>query len=292
MDVAKTFAHRLGRDREAPLAQDLQRSDGARAILQLMAAQKRDPILTIQFRAPIHQGPHSEGLAIHVRRAGPIIPIAANLCERRSPFPADRFEHLDRLGPLWRTDGGDTRLDDACFLVCDLGQRVSQQVRVVQTERRDDGYLGHQHVGGVEPATQTNLYDGHIHLRTSEIQESKGGDGLEGGHARRALDQRADLVDQRDDLLPADLPPGHLDALTEGVQMGRGIEPRAVTGGPQTGLDQRCGRALALGARDVHRRETGVRITDVREKSLDAREIERLRRVSLDARLFIICETV
>ena len=51
------------------------------------------------------------------------------------------------------------------------------------------------------------------------MEKADGGDGLEVGHAGRAFNQRADFLYQRDDFLPRDLPPIHLDALAEGMHV-------------------------------------------------------------------------
>ena len=102
------------------------------------------------------------------------------------------------------------------------------------------------------------------------MEKADGGDGLEVGHAGRAFNQRADFLYQRDDFLPRDLPPIHLDALAEGMHVRRGVETGTVTGGPQAGLTHcRC-RAFALCTGDVHRWETSVGVAHSRQQSLDS----------------------
>ena len=99
-----------------------------------MAAQQGDPVFSVQFRAAASNTPGGESLAVQVCGARVVIPVAANLCEKCFSFPADRFEHFNRLGPLRRTHSRYAQLDDARLLARDLGQRVTQQVGVVQAK--------------------------------------------------------------------------------------------------------------------------------------------------------------
>ena len=163
---------------------------------------------------------------------------------------------------------------------------------MIETERGNDRYLGRQDVGGIEPAAQPHLDDGDVHLGAAKVQKADGSDGLKVGHTGRAFNRRADLLHQCGDLVPRDLVPIHLDALAEGVHVGRGVKAGTVAGGPQARCAHGCRRTLALGAGDVHRREAGMRVAHSRQQPLDPREIERLGRITLKARLFVIRQTV
>ncbi len=121
-------------------------------------------------------------------------PVAANDGQRRTTLGGDLRQRRQRFGRLSRRNDRHARLDDAALLGSDLGQRVAQQLCMVEAQAGDDRHQRRQHVGGVEPPAQSHLNDSNIDGAGREIVKGNGRDDLEPGDARRGLDGRAHMV--------------------------------------------------------------------------------------------------
>ena len=166
---------------------------------------------------------------------------------------------------------GDALFGDARFLGGDLGDGVPQQVGVLQSDVGDHAHERQQDVGGVEPPAQPRLDHGDLHVALREVVE-----GQRGGHLEerefQLLHAVAVLVHEIDHFLFGNHLPVDADALAEVVQVGRGVEPRAVAGLLQhRGEDVRHG-AFAVGACDVDGEEVALRIAQVTAERGDAFE--------------------
>mmetsp|Transcript_12142 Transcript_12142/g.35153 ORF Transcript_12142/g.35153 Transcript_12142/m.35153 type:complete len:270 (-) Transcript_12142:104-913(-) len=144
-------------------------------------------------------------------------------------------------------------LDDARLLHGYLLESVAQDGHVVPPYGADDTQLRQQDVGGVQPAAQTRLDDGPLHLLGREMREGHLGADLEERHIERGLLGLAeDVLCQSHHLSLRDHLPVDSDPLSEGAHVGRGEEADTVAGQLQgTGKLDGCG-ALAVGAGDVH----------------------------------------
>ena len=85
------------------------------------------------------------------------------------------------LRHLRDADDGDVPLEDSCLFRGDLGDRVSELVRVVQRYAGHPAQRRFEHVGAVQPPAKPGLDDGDVHLGFGEMVERHGGDDLEEG---------------------------------------------------------------------------------------------------------------
>jgi len=205
------------------------------------------------------------GRATVVAASDLVGPIAADNGQRRAALGGDPFQGGQGLRLLGRRDDRHAGLDDAPLLESDLGQRVAQQLGVVEAQAGDDRHQRRQDVRRVQPAAQANLDDGHVHRAGGEVVEGQGGDDFEPGDARRGLDGRAHAIHDGDERRLGDAAIGGVgrqdaDAFAELTQVGRGVEADAQPSQPQAGGAHGRHRAFALGAGDVERREAGVRV--------------------------------
>ncbi len=126
-------------------------------------------------------------------------------------------------------ENGDARFDDACLLGGDLRYGGAEQVAVVEADVGDDAQGGPEDVRGVEPASQSGFYDGHLHSRLGEVAEGHCGRHLEVGES--PVDHLLSVpVEERGDGRFRYHPAVHADALSEVVQVGGGVESGAIAG--------------------------------------------------------------
>ena len=127
----------------------------------------------------------------------------------RAPTSAQRCSSTcaasDRLAG---EDGLGAGLDDPGLLVGDLGDRVAEQMGVVDVDRGDHGDVGVGDVGRVPGAAESDLDHRHVDRGVGERRVRHRGDDLEEGH-RDAVDLL--LVDHRD--VGLELPPDLVEAL-------------------------------------------------------------------------------
>src|SRR5438874_6917216 len=163
--------------------------------------------------------------------AGAHIDLPAHHDEGSVLFVHHTPDSLHRLVGLRCTDHRAMRLDDARLFARDLSDRVAKHLHVVQADRSDHRHDGCYHVHRVEPAAQAHLEHGDLYLLLLKIEEGDGGGNLVGGGYDRGVAQGLDALDDGGDLLGyaghvigRDHRAVHANALTESVQMGRGVE--------------------------------------------------------------------
>ena len=102
---------------------------------------------------------HGQGLGGWPNRTAfvDVLPVTADDRERRATFSSNVLQSGQGFGLLLGHNHWHIGLDDAPFLVGDLGQCVAQQLGVVEAQAGDDRYQRRQDVGGIQPPTQPNL---------------------------------------------------------------------------------------------------------------------------------------
>ncbi len=88
-----------------------------------------------------------------------------------------------------------------------------------------------------------------------------------------------------------DQPAIHADALSEGVQVRRGVQPRAIAGRAQHRFHHGRRRAFAFRAGDVHGAELVLRTAQLLQQIHHAAQVERLRVVTI-ARLALVVDVI
>ena len=74
------------------------------------------------------------------------------------------LQHSQYIRSCFAGHERDARLDDPRFFSRDRFERISQVFRVIECDVRDDRQLGCNHVGGIEPATQSHFDDGDVDI--------------------------------------------------------------------------------------------------------------------------------
>ena len=83
-----------------------------------------------------------------------------------------------RFGLRGAREYGHARLDDTGLFACDRFDRLAQDVRVIQSDRRDHGQAGLHDVRGVEPSAQSHFHHGQIDLLLGKVQKAERHRGL------------------------------------------------------------------------------------------------------------------
>lgn len=147
---------------------------------------------------------------------------------------------------------GNAILDDTRFLSGDVGNGVSQDSLVVESNRRNDAQLGSDDVGRVQSASQTHFHHSHIYLLFFEIIEGHSGYTLE--KSERGREGRLDLVDAVQ-ILHNVILRNHLsidsDSLAEARYVRRHIHACLVPGCLQRLRNLVDNRSLAVRSRNV-----------------------------------------
>ena len=250
-------------DGPALLPQDLQRRDGGGGVAELIGASQRQLQSLIggevKDGALQGQGPPGQAGKVHLRQTG-------TLCR------AGPVEHRVRLWAAAVADHVAAGLDDAGLGGGDVRQRGAQKGGVVHAHGGEDGNLRHvDDVGGVQRAAQAHLQHHDVAGLLPEIQQGDGGDKLKfGGVLRHGLRRGADPLRQGGQGLVGDHLSVHLDALVKGHQVGRGVQPHPVSGGPENGRQTGAGAALAVGARHVDEFQPPLGVSQGVEQRPDA----------------------
>ena len=151
--------------------------------------------------------------------------------------------------------GGGILLEDAGFLVGDLPDRMAEEVAVVEADIGDDGEVGLQDIGAVEPAAEPRLDHGDVDVGIGEPLETE---------TRGNFEERQALLDEigfplREEgeyIFLRDHLPVDADALPEITEMRRGEKAGAEPRRPEGGSEHRRDRALAVGPRHMDAAET------------------------------------
>jgi hypothetical protein len=187
----------------------------------------------------------------------------------RADLGAALQQDLRRLDRLTGQDRLRAGLDDARLLGGDLGQRVAQQVRVVDVDRRHHGHVRVRDVGGVPGAAQPDLDHRHVDRGVGERRVRHGRDDLEEGHRHPVelllVDQchvRLDLTPGLVEPLVGDGQPVDGDPLGHAHHVRAGEPPGAEARRPQQRLDHRGRAALAVRPGHVDDRVGALRIAE------------------------------
>ncbi len=198
--------------------------------------------------------------------------------QRRADAVCLATDHLVRFLLLLRDHDGHAGTQNAGLLECDLCQRRSELLGVVERDRRDDRQLRPvDHVGRVEPAAEANLEQQHIGRILGEREKGRSRCDLElrdvvGTVRCLGADQHVDQLILGDGVRLATRI-GQLDALMEAHQVRRGVDVHARARRLQHRLEIGGDGSLAVGAGDVHaRRKPLVRVAELRQQPLDASE--------------------
>src|SRR5262249_30146282 len=135
-----------------------------------------------------------------------------------------------------------------------------------EVDVRDDADLPRDDVRRVEAAAEAALDDGPLDFGLGEDLESRRGDEGEPGRrsSGRPLPERSPAgveaaLQRGRGLLVPDVRAVDADALVDAVDVRRGVEAGSHARVRERRRDERAGRALPLGPRDVDGAETGVR---------------------------------
>ena len=152
---------------------------------------------------------------------------------RRTDFGAALRDHLQRVGFLERDDHRRTAVDDAGLFDGDLADRVTEQLHVIEPDRRDHTDAGVQDVGRIPRPAEADLDGRHIDRRVGKRGERECRRQLEvrdpvdvivelrGGRALLIdeIGQRRDLVVDLDETFLADRLAVDADPFAHSFQM-------------------------------------------------------------------------
>ena len=132
---------------------------------------------------------------------------------------------------------------------------------MVEVDADDRRRHGVRHVGGVEPAAEAHLDDGHVDARPAEVREGGGGQHLEEGGVRvedAAAHEARRRVPHRPhrprEVAVRDRAAVDRDPLVDAHEVGRRVAAGAQARGAQDRVAVGRDRALAVRARDEQRR--------------------------------------
>ena len=196
-----------------------------------------------------------KGLRGLARRADPhVVP-----CDEVSPFVVR--EHDD--GAV---------LHDGELLSRDLRARLTQDLRVLEGDVREQDDARPKDVRRVEAPTETGLDDGDVDVRIRECEERRPRDDLE-LRRPRALGRGADRLHNR---LEVDLLAVEPDPLAPGCDVRGDRRPHREALPEEKLLDRDRCRRLPVRADDVDRGKRVLRIAEHREQLVHSREAETL----------------
>ena len=108
--------------------------------------------------------------------------------QRRVQALGLRLDDGHRLGRLLGANHRHVALDDAGLFAGDRRQRVAEKFGVVHADRRDHGRQRRlDHIGGVEPAAETDFQQHHIGRMLREQAECRRGFDFEDGDRRAGI---------------------------------------------------------------------------------------------------------
>src|SRR6266404_5501674 len=94
-------------------------------------------------------------------------------------FPCAGSELLANVRRRLTNHGGDTGLEDSRFFSRDRLQGVTEQISMIEANRRDSCHSWREHVRRVEAATKSGLDDSDVHFLLDEPVECESGRHLE-----------------------------------------------------------------------------------------------------------------
>ena len=179
------------------------------------------------------------------------------------------LDDLHRLVRLRTDHHGHAAFDDAGLLACDLGQRVAEELFMVDGNRRNHRNLGRDDIGGVQTPAKADLQQGVIRRGARKRQQPRHGGDLEIGDALVAIGAVA-LIKHLRQVILGDQIARQTDAFVKAGQMRRGIGVDGFAPALKPGADHRLGGAFAIGARDMdHRGQFVLRVVQRRQETPD-----------------------
>ncbi len=148
---------------------------------------------------------------------GPVMPHQG---QRRLSLGAHLADDVQRLVGLRRAYCGNPWLDDAGLFPGNFGQAIPQPIDMVVAQGSDDGHLGRDDVGRVQPAPQPHFDHGGVQTSTVKVKQGQRRDGLKGRQFGFSVKNRAALLGQCYHGVTGDQFPVRLDALAKSVQVG------------------------------------------------------------------------
>jgi len=179
-------------------------------------------------------------------------------------------------------DGGYSRLENARFLRCDFGERISELVGVLELDTRHAGDCGRHDVGGIETPPEPDFERDAIHGRLGEEQQCRCGRGVEERRSRgvvfraQRVDVGTDLRHRRGQPFVIDLAPVDPESLGPAFQVWRREGSDAKIRCTTDRFDEERRRALALRASDVDDSQPVVRISEPGEQAANRPDVETL----------------
>ena len=157
-------------------------------------------------------------------------------------------------------------LHDARLFQSDFRKRIAENLHMVHADLGNDADRGMDDIRRVEPAAQTDLYDGDIHLFFRKAGERKRRSQLKLGDMHvlffARLHRVPDPFDKGGELFPAD---GHAvqpNALIVDLDIRRCIQSGMAARRTKDALDHRAAGTLAVRARDMHHGQPLLRIAE------------------------------
>ncbi len=165
--------------------------------------------------------------------------------------------------------------DDAALLPGDLFEGVSQDLRVLKTDAHNQRAVRHGNgIGGVQTAAETHLQHHDVAVLRLEILKGQGRQDFEFGglvcHGQNVRPQKNEL---RGQLCITDFLPVNGPTLVDPEKMRGNVESGAIAGLRQDAADHGRGRALAVGAGDMHKVQGFFGMPEPRKKRLHAGRI-------------------
>ena len=239
--------------------------------------------MSAKQRQVVHRAAIGKGLpvdAVAQRLDG----VRVRLRERDAQPGARPAQHRAHLRRLRIADGARAGLEDARLLARDLRERVAEDLRVIQTDVRDDGACRRaDDIRRVQPAAEPDLE--HHDVAAAALKP-------EHGRRRHELKLRRLVVHGRNarlqrlargsklrvrDWLAVDL-----HALGELLEKRGREQPRRIARRLQNGREHRRRAAFAVRARDVHELQRVLRVADAVQQLAHPRQ-PRTRSAPLDA---------
>ena len=221
-----------------------------------------------------------------------VVPVPPHLHQRRSPLGRnplnDRAGLLLLRGDHHRGSG----LDDPGLLGGDLRKTFAEQMGVVVGNGSDHRNQRLDHIGGIQPAPQPHLDDGHLHPPPSEMREGQRGDDLIGGQAGQPTHPRLDRLHLGGQVGFRDLLAVDQDPFGEAQEMRRGIQAGVVAGCAQGRVQEGADRSLAFGSRHVQAPVGALWIPLIRQQAPHTVQVEDLRRIPIAALDTVVDEAV
>src|SRR5258706_11899996 len=167
---------------------------------------------------------------------------------------------------MGKRHGNTARADDAGLFARNFGDGAAQILLVVESYIPDHADARLDDVGRIEASSHTDFEDRDFDWNFGEMLEGNGGNHLEKAgmpwkfaFGDEILSSPFDAVVQAGEIIVSDGGAVHANPFVNADQMRRGVETDAISGHLQDGSEGGSRRAFAVGSRDQHRGELGLR---------------------------------